>query len=249
MSKKIIILGSSGYLGENIASFLKKNDFEVVGISRKKSNFTTFQIKDYFHEYYDILKKISENDILINCINDQKCKKNNVSFINFFLKNLNFNIKILQFSSLSVYNESNNDCLKDEKSILKPSSSYGKLKLLIEYNIKKNIYVTDYLILRVGGVFGKKKFPTLLHLKRNTIAYMLIKFFLSTTYLKLISINKLNYKILSLLGNDDFKKETINLFYNHLYVDSKNNLFKKFIKNNFLKSYYTNVSNNKINKI
>ena len=82
MSKKIIILGSSGYLGENIASFLKKNDFEVVGISRKKSNFTTFQIKDYFHEYYDILKKISENDILINCINDQKCKKNNVnSFI------------------------------------------------------------------------------------------------------------------------------------------------------------------------
>ena len=249
MSKRIIILGSSGYLGENIASFLKKNNFEVIGISRKNSNFTTFQIKDYFNEYFDILKKISENDILINCINDQKCKKNNDSFINFFLKNLNFNIKIIQFSSLSVYNESNNEYLKDEKSILQPSSSYGKLKLLIEYNIKKNMYITDYLILRVGGVFGKKKLPTLLRLKRNILTYMLIKFLFSRTYLKLISINKLNNKILSLLEKDDFKKETINLFYNHLYVDSKNNLFKKFIKNNLLKSYYTKVSNNKIKMI
>ena len=246
MSKKIIIFGSSGYLGENIASFLKKNNFDVVGISRKKTNFTTFQIKDYFDEYYQIIKKISNNDIVINCLNDKKCIKNNISFINFFLSNINFSLKLIQFSSLSVYNETVNNYLKDEKSILKPNSSYGRLKLLIENNIKNNTYITDYLILRVGGVYGKKKLPILIRLKKNIIMHRIINLFFSRTYLKLISVIKLNNKILSLLEKDDFNKETINLFYNHLFVDSKNNILKDYLKNSLFRSYYTNVSNNKI---
>jgi len=246
LSKKVIILGSSGYLGENIARFLKQNNFNVIGISRKKSSFTTLQISDYFSDYNEITKQISKNDILINCINDQKCEKNKVSFINFFLEKINFSIKILQISSLSVYNEINNEYLKDEKSTLNPMTSYGKLKLSIENNIKNNTLITDYLILRVGGVFGKKRLPILIRLKRNIFTYSILKIFFSTTYLKLLSINKLNYKILSLLEKDDFNRETINLFYNHLFIVSKNNFFKKFIKRNFLRSYYIIVSNNKI---
>ena len=41
MINKVVILGSSGYIGSNLYKYFKKKDFKTIGISRKSSSTTT----------------------------------------------------------------------------------------------------------------------------------------------------------------------------------------------------------------
>ena len=167
MSNKIIILGSSGYLGSNIFNNLKRENFDIIGISRNISNSTTNLINDYFKDFKKVLKLLESNDVIINCLNDNKYLNGNISFIEFLLSKINFKIRIIQISSLSVYISNEKENFYNENSMLNPVSNYGKIKYFIERTIINNNFVNDYLILRIGGVFGKGKLPYVLKLKKN----------------------------------------------------------------------------------
>ena len=51
--------------------------------------------------------------------------------------------------------------------MLNPVSNYGKIKYIIERTIINNNFVNDYLILRIGGVFGKRKVTLCFEIKKK----------------------------------------------------------------------------------
>ena len=59
--KKILILGDTGFIGKKISIYLKNNNYEVHGCSRKNN----FDLTNY-QSTYDIIKSIKP-DVIINC--------------------------------------------------------------------------------------------------------------------------------------------------------------------------------------
>ena len=246
MSNKIIILGSSGYLGSNIFNNLKRQNFDIIGISRNISNSTTNLINDYFKDFKKVLELLDSNDVIINCLNDDKYVNGNTSFIEFLLSKINFKIRIIQISSLSVYISNEKENFYNENSMLNPVSNYGKIKYIIERTIINNNFVNDYLILRIGGVFGKRKLPYVLKLKKNKFFYFFLKFIFYRTKLRLISIYNLNKMLVFFLNKENFDNQIINIFYEHDFINSDKSIVKVFLKNSFFKKYYLNITNEKM---
>ena len=249
MSNKIIILGSNGFIGCHLFKCFKANNFVTLGISRKKTDTTTHIIEDYFEEINTILSLVSTKDIIINCLNDFQCQKKKIPFILFFISKLQTSIKLVQISSLSVYDSKNNLILSDEFTTLSPKTRYGKLKLIIEEEIQKNAKIRKYLILRVGGVFSKERLPKLIKFKNNKITSFFINLVFFETNLYLINIKNLEKKILYLVKNNFFEEKIINIFYKHNFIKSKKNSLKIILKYLFFSKYYLNVSNDKMMKI
>lgn len=144
MKKKILILGSSGFIGQYLYKKLKLKNFILrshIKNERRLNLNNPSKIKTY-------LKKNKIN-FIINLINSTDYKK--VITLN---KNLNnalngSNIKILFVSSSLVYG--NKLKFADEKSKLKPFNSYTKLKVKLEKMI--NSTNLNYKIIRLSNVY------------------------------------------------------------------------------------------------
>lgn len=91
--KRIIIVGSSGFVGKSLNNFLSKKNYKIINFSRSNKR--------------DILKvkKLPKSDYIIYCIKTNDIKKSLYLFKHFknLLKNYSKKIKILFFSSGSVY--------------------------------------------------------------------------------------------------------------------------------------------------
>tara|TARA_Y100001958_G_C21245915_1_gene575944 strand:- start:5047 stop:5877 length:831 start_codon:yes stop_codon:yes gene_type:complete len=91
--KRIIIVGSSGFVGKSLNNFLSKKNYKIINFSRSNKR--------------DILKikKLPKSDYIIYCIKTNDIKKSLYLFRHFknLLKNYSKKIKILFFSSGSVY--------------------------------------------------------------------------------------------------------------------------------------------------
>ena len=162
---KIVVLGSSGYIGSNFIHFLynKKIPFKAMIHSQKLSvNCEVFN--------GDILNKktlennISSDDMIVNFVGQID---NDVSkFIDINIKGilnlLNIAIKkkpkkIILISSINVYG--NSDTPSTESDQLFPKTQYGLIKLLTEkicenYASLHNLNIT---ILRLAHVYGPSK--------------------------------------------------------------------------------------------
>lgn len=162
--KEILITGVSGFIGEYLASILNKN-YKIIGV-----DIDGFAYKqcDYFYQYNitnfdDIEKifKIHNIDYVIHTAAEKslvKCEKNmeKACKINYlaskFLYELSEknNAKFIFISSDQVF-----DGLKgnyNEKSLTKPINYYGKLKVLVENEIKEK---NNAVICRTALTFGK----------------------------------------------------------------------------------------------
>ena len=159
---KIVIIGASGLIGNNLYNYLKKKKYHVIGtyFQNKKKNLIFFDIKK---NNISFLKKIKDINYLIIShginVNLDETKKNyKRSYYVNFLKIK----KIIDFCSrkkvIPVYISS--DAVFDgkkgnlkESDSKKPINSYGKIKDKVEnYIIKKKI---KYLIIRVSKVFSE----------------------------------------------------------------------------------------------
>ena len=140
---KILILGSTSSLSNEFSKYLKKEKI-------------THTVKG-LNEFLDLnKKKIEKFDILINfCVhknyvNQTYDKKYDLDLK--IIKKINkLKIKFIMLSSSKVYTSGINLL---ESSITKPSSSYGKNKLITEHNVTR--YIKNYLIFRLSNIITKK---------------------------------------------------------------------------------------------
>lgn len=150
--KRIIILGSKGFIGSSIFKYLKKKNYKILGISRREIDF----IEENSSKKLE--KIIKKNDIIVNAIAVAPCKT---------YQDLNKNLKIIQniqqglskFRLLKYYNISSDAVYPDtknkinEKLKIDPSSIHG----LMHLNREKIIDLTsncNVLHIRPTLVYG-----------------------------------------------------------------------------------------------
>lgn len=164
---KILITGSSGYIGSCLNNYLKdkKNVYLIDKADPKK-----FDKKNFFFIKCDlnnteklekVLKKIKP-EIVIHLaakstvnekIDKNKYIDNNIKATKSLIKvMLKLKINKIIFSSTAAVYDKNSKFLK-ESHFLKPISNYGKSKLFAEKIIKKNKKI-KYVILRFFNVSG-----------------------------------------------------------------------------------------------
>ena len=156
---KIIIFGSSGFIGSNIKKYLlHKNFSNIISPNSSECNLLKYNnLKKYFDKLYN------HPEIIIYCsglsrskISSKKIMKKNNNMLQNLLKIIdNKKLKFFVFlSSIDVYNlNKNKSFTENDKNFSK--LLYGKSKIFSENLLKKNITNRKLLILRTPGVFGK----------------------------------------------------------------------------------------------
>jgi UDP-glucose 4-epimerase len=171
---KILITGSSGYIGSCLFSFLKSKKNKILGIDKKKTklnkqnnfikcNFLDFKksLKIINNYKPDLIIHLAAESTLDNISNKKKYVLNNVHVTRNILK-ISKKIKLKYFifsSTASVYAKLNKP-LKEEY-IKKSNNIYGKTKVLNERDIIKEFKnnKTKYVILRFFNVCSSLKKP------------------------------------------------------------------------------------------
>jgi dTDP-4-dehydrorhamnose reductase len=219
---KIFIAGGSGYIGQELISFLdKKKEFELYAcyyknkiFKKKRINLFTYKINLTKNFLIRKLKKI-DPDIVINLAafinplkNEKKPKK---SFLENVIINRNltgycqkYNKKIIFTSTDKVYSGKNKS--PSEQKDLFPNNLYGINKLKCENEIRSKL--KKYLILRYATVYSdnnknksfiNKMIKKIKMKKKVYVAKNIYRLFLSTEYL-----SKIIYKLI--------KKNTVGTF-------------------------------------
>ena len=145
--KKILITGISGYIGSCLQLYLKKK-FLISGIDKKKNKYCLINQCDLLKinnlkkilkkEKPDLIVHLAAQSLVDETINKNKYFSNNViatkNLIHAMKKN---NLKNLIFSSTAAVYNFNNKIL-NEKSKIRPKSTYAKTKYECEKMIKKS---------------------------------------------------------------------------------------------------------------
>ena len=157
MKKKILLIGSNGFIGRNLRSYLKKY-YSIYNLNRKLLIENSKNISCDISKIDILKKKISilpKFDYVINLSGQAQDNKSKM-YQNIYIGNKNIikcfnktNTTLVFFSTTLVYGHSN--FYSNTKSILKPNSNYAKIKVMTE-----NLYnkISDnFLILRIGNVY------------------------------------------------------------------------------------------------
>ena len=169
--KKILVLGSEGFLGSVLVPYLLKKNHIIVGVdkcffgthNKKSRNFKLLK-KDYNTLTKTFFSSFNYIIDLVNISNDPASELNKkfTNITNYSnkvklynkIKNNNKLSRYIYMSSCSVYG--NNKNLITETSTPKPISLYSKLCLRYEKFLKKNKKI-PFTILRLGTLYGWSK--------------------------------------------------------------------------------------------
>ncbi len=265
MNKKILITGSSGFLGEEIVNFFSK-DNNIYALDKEKpiifhgntNNITSFvcdiQNKDQLGKIF----KENNIDIIIHCaaeILDEK-DTNEVWKTNYHgtknLLDLAERYKVSKFvftSTFSIF-EKNYDSPIDEKEPSSAIVDYGKSKYAAENLILSHTYKGDVVIFRCPVVIGKKRLDKLALLfemvRQGTNIWIIgsglnkIHFIYSVDLINAIELSiNLNGKNLFNVGSDDVKsiKEVFTRLLEHANSKKKIKKFPKILGLILLKTF------------
>jgi len=174
MNKKILVIGSQGYIGVVLTDYLLKEAYKVIGAdnfiyNQKKINFynknykfINCDLRDK-DKIYKLISNVSYVVILAGLVGDPITKKypNLAHDINYKgIKNIikicsKSKIKKLIFvSTCSNYGITKGDKFLKENHVLKPISLYAKQKVKIERFLLKNKFNFSITILRFATAFG-----------------------------------------------------------------------------------------------
>ena len=158
MANKIVLIGSTGFVGRNLKKLFLKSKIKCVYLSTK--NFDLKSIKKN-----QIKKVIPEKSIIIYAAGKHrkygdsiKLKNYNNKIFKNFLKKLDLALpsKIIFLSTVEVYGNKNKLNIT-ESSKLRPLNLYARGKILQENELKKFSYKNQirFNILRLPGFYGK----------------------------------------------------------------------------------------------
>lgn len=214
--KKILIIGSSGFLGTKLIKKLKKK--YLLFCPKSKYGFdiaVKAKLEKYIKKKPDIIINLS-GQILKNTIKMKDIiLKGNNNLIS-LLKKHKLKSKVYFISTTLIYGYSKNTL--NENSKKKPTQLYSKLKLQVEKNYIKSR--TNYLILRLPHVYDYKK---------NGIVKNIINSFVSKKKLEITNMHTFRSYIHVKDFTDVFIKLMTKKLRNKIYNVSGENLSIKQI--------------------
>ena len=157
MKKKIVLIGSNGFIGSQIKN--KLSEKKLINLNSKNMNlFKKKSINKVAHKFknsiiiYSAGKKRTRGDTYVNF-------QTNIDFFFNLLHFLSINKpkKVIFLSSIEVYGDYKGSKKIDEKTEVKPKTLYSLAKLIQEQALKffAAKHKFDYLILRLPGIYGK----------------------------------------------------------------------------------------------
>ncbi|SKC34987.1 dTDP-4-dehydrorhamnose reductase [[Eubacterium] yurii] len=160
MKKKILIIGSSGYVGRELVDFLRLKGREVVTISRTEENSNNVldlnldNLNFNFLESNQFILFLSAISSIEECQNNYKesYKVNVFNTKRIIKRALEMNNKVIFFSSDAVFENKEHQII-DDSCRTNPKSNYGKMKKLVEDEFKTN---KNFKAIRLSYVFSKK---------------------------------------------------------------------------------------------
>ena len=244
---KILVLGSSGFIGKNFLQLKKNSNNSYFYFSNTKKKWDTVKFTqcdlNNYREFDNKIKNIKPNlclDLSWYGIPDYTSKTNK---INLSIKKKIFEIliknkckRIISIGSCWEYGDSNG-ITKNTQINKRPKNDFAKtklkvLKILRDYHKKK---LVDYIWLRIFFVYGNfgKKTSLLQSIVKNFKKKN--KFYLKNEYFHndFIYINDVIRYIEAFLNKDKLKSGVYNLGYG-----------KTFSNNNFVKTF-NNLTTNK----
>lgn len=247
MKKRILIIGSNGFIGRSLTTYLKKY-YSIYKMSRKISKENSKNIRCDISNKKSFNKKISKLpkfDYIIN-LSGQIEKKKSEMYNNIFIGNKNiiniFNdekTKLIFFSSILVYGHSKN--LKKTNSILNPLTYYSKIKVKTENLYKKTS--KNFIILRISNVYDDKfekkgLLKNLISAIKNSETIKINQMKSIRNYIHVLDLNK----IIKLIMLKKLNLNTINIGHENISNEKMIKIFEKVFKcyikiNNLNKSF------------
>ncbi len=160
--KKILVLGSYGFIGKYIVDYFQKKGMNVIKLGHSKDS------KDGSSVNICNLDKLSDIDYIINCAGSGDVRKSFLKPLDDFEKNVYLleevleyarkcvnKPKIIQLSSAAVYGVVPDIAIKEE-NILNPISPYGYHKRIAEEMCENysRFFGIDISVIRLFSVYG-----------------------------------------------------------------------------------------------
>jgi len=144
---KVIISGSSGFIGSHLSKNLLLLDKEVIAASRSVALNVNYRIKSY----NELINLYNDSSFLVHLAGSNLNINSDINNEKEIIKELStvYKNKLIYISSATVYGSNSLEKV-NEFSKINPLTSYAKNKLLCEKEVVKN----RGIVLRVSNVFG-----------------------------------------------------------------------------------------------
>jgi nucleoside-diphosphate-sugar epimerase len=170
--KKVLIIGGSGFLGQEIMKPLLKEEISffyadlkpIKGMEENFIHLNVLEVNNFKNLDKDFTAVINLTGQVSNPSN--LCFELNTKGIHNIISYVKeHNINLIQVSTLSVYGSSKEN-ETNEESKLNPETTYGSCKAFAEYLIQSELLKEQYTIIRLSNLYGDNQ-------PKGILAYLL----------------------------------------------------------------------------
>tara|TARA_Y100000590_G_C15730617_1_gene1016885 strand:- start:1126 stop:1971 length:846 start_codon:yes stop_codon:yes gene_type:complete len=157
LSLQAVVLGSSGFIGNNLSNYLSKKNYKILNFNSKNCNLMNEEaIKEAFSKINSDYSLIISSFITRSKEDTLESMIMNINMIKNLSKNINIKFlkKIIFISSVDVYGSNYKNKINENNKV-NPFSYYGLSKFASEIILKKYFSKIPLVILRLPGVYGQ----------------------------------------------------------------------------------------------